>query len=418
MSDPAAAEPHGLRAVLAQRPYTRFLTARFASTFAVQMQTVAVGAQVYDLTRDPMDLGLIGLSQFLPFIVLVLFAGQAADRWNRKWIMTACYVVELLCAVALYAFTTSGSTDIRGVFAVMVLFGVARAFMGPAGQALMPNLVPASLFSNAVGLNSSVWQIATIAGPALGGILYAATSPASVYAIVAVLLVVSTFLMILVDAPRTPAPTGAATWHTVLEGLRFVWNRKPVLGAISLDLFAVLFGGATALLPAYASDVLHVGPQGLGWLRAAPGIGAALTGVWLSFRPIHRHAGPWMFGGVAVFGLATLAFGASTSFWLSMAALFVLGASDMVSVFVRHILVQLETPDAMRGRVGAVNSMFIGASNELGEFESGITAAWWGLVPAVLVGGAATLVVAALWAKWFPQLRTLDRFPKPPDAHG
>lgn len=418
MSEHAAGEPHGLRAVLAQRPFTRFLLARFASSFAVQMQTVAVGAQVYDLTHDPLDLGLIGLSQFLPFIVLVLFAGQAADRWNRKWIVTACLVVECLCALGLFAFTQSGTGDIRGVFAVMVLFGAARAFMAPAGQALMPNLVPPALFSNAVGLNSSVWQIATIAGPAIGGILYAATSPGAVYATVAIVLAACVLLMFFVDAPRTPEPTEAATWHTVLEGLRFVWHRKPVLGAISLDLFAVLFGGATALLPAYASDVLHVGPEGLGWLRAAPGIGAALTGAWLSLRPIQRHAGPWMFGGVAVFGLATLAFGVSTSFWLSMAALFVLGASDMVSVFVRHILVQLETPDAMRGRVGAVSSMFIGASNELGEFESGVTAAWWGLVPAVLVGGGATLVVTWLWTRWFPSLRTLDRFPKGPDAPG
>jgi MFS family permease len=418
MTEPAASEPHGLRAVLAQRPFTRFLLARFASSFAVQMQTVAVGAQVYDLTHDPLDLGLIGLSQFLPFIVLVLFAGQAADRWNRKWIFTVCLVVEWLCALGLFAFTQSGTGDIRGVFAVMILFGAARAFMAPAGQALMPNLVPPALFSNAVGLNSSVWQIATIAGPALGGILYGATSPGTVYATVAVVLAACVLLMFFVAAPRTPAPTEAATWHTVLEGLRFVWNRKPVLGAISLDLFAVLFGGATALLPAFASDVLHVGPEGLGWLRASPGIGAALTGAWLSVRPIQRHAGPWMFGGVAVFGLATLVFGVSTSFWLSMVALFVLGASDMVSVFVRHILVQLETPDAMRGRVGAVNSMFIGASNELGEFESGVTAAWWGLAPAVLVGGGATLVVTWLWRRWFPSLRTLDRFPTGPDTPG
>jgi predicted MFS family arabinose efflux permease len=219
-----------------------------------------------------------------------------------------------------------------------------------------------------------------------------------------------------VNAPRTPRATEPATWHTVLEGLRFVWRRRPVLGAISMDLFAVLFGGATALLPAYAADVLHVGPAGLGWLRAAPGIGAALMAAWLTVHPISRHAGPWMFLGVAVFGVATIVFGLSTSFWLSMVALFVLGAADMVSVFVRHILVQLETPDAMRGRVGAVNSMFIGASNELGEFESGVTAAWWGLKPAVVVGGLATLAVAGLWARWFPELRKLDRFPEVRDA--
>jgi MFS family permease len=415
MNAPAAGEPHGLRAVLQHRAFTRYLLARFASSFAVQMQTVAVGAQVYELTRDPLDLGLIGLSQFVPFVLLVLFAGQAADRWSRKRIIAVCFAIELACAVALLALTLNGITDPLPVFGVMIVFGIARAFMAPAGQALMPNLVPTSLFSNAVGINSSMWQVATIAGPALGGVLYGIAGPDTVYATVAALLLISLALMAGVNAPRTPRATEPATWHTVLEGLRFVWRRKPVLGAISMDLFAVLFGGATALLPAYAADVLHVGPEGLGWLRAAPGVGAALMAAWLTVHPISRHAGPWMFLGVAVFGVATIVFGLSTSFWLSMVALFVLGAADMVSVFVRHILVQLETPDAMRGRVGAVNSMFIGASNELGEFESGVTAAWWGLKPAVVVGGLATLAVAGLWARWFPQLRTLDRFPQPRD---
>jgi MFS family permease len=415
MNAPAAGEPQGLRAVLQHRAFTRYLVARFASSFAVQMQTVAVGAQVYELTRDPLDLGLIGLSQFVPFVLLVLFAGQAADRWSRKWIIAGCFAVELACAVALLAFTLNGIRDPLPVFGVMIVFGIARAFMAPAGQALMPNLVPTALFSNAVGINSSMWQVATIAGPALGGVLYGIVGPDTVYATVAVLLLISLALMAGVNAPRTPRATEPATWHTVLEGLRFVWRRKPVLGAISMDLFAVLFGGATALLPAYAADVLHVGPEGLGWLRAAPGVGATLMAAWLTVHPIARHAGPWMFLGVAVFGVATIVFGLSTSFWLSLVALFVLGAADMVSVFVRHILVQLETPDAMRGRVGAVNSMFIGASNELGEFESGLTAAWWGLKPAVVVGGLATLAVAGLWAKWFPQLRTLDRFPEARD---
>jgi MFS family permease len=412
MNAPAAGEPQGLRAVLQHRAFTRYLVARFASSFAVQMQTVAVGAQVYELTRDPLDLGLIGLSQFVPFVLLVLFAGQAADRWSRKRIIAVCFAIELACAVALLAFTLNGISDPLPVFGVMIVFGIARAFMAPAGQALMPNLVPTSLFSNAVGINSSMWQVATIAGPALGGVLYGIAGPDTVYATVAVLLLLSLVFIAGVNAPRTPRATEPATWHTVLEGLRFVWHRKPVLGAISMDLFAVLFGGATALLPAYAADVLHVGPEGLGWLRAAPGVGAALMAAWLTVHPISRHAGPWMFLGVAVFGVATIVFGLSTSFWLSLVALFVLGAADMVSVFVRHILVQLETPDAMRGRVGAVNSMFIGASNELGEFESGLTAAWWGLKPAVVVGGLATLAVAGLWARWFPQLRTLDRFPQ------
>lgn len=412
MSSPAVAEPSGLRAVLGHRALTRYLLARFASSFAVQMQTVAVGAQVYELTRDPLDLGLIGLSQFVPFVVLVLLAGQAADRWNRRKIVAACFVVEFCCALALLAFTIRGITNPVPVFAVMVGFGVARAFMGPAGQALLPNLVPTALFSNAVGLNSSTWQFALIAGPAVGGVLYGAAGPATVYATVAALLALAVAFIAGVAAPKQPAATEPATLHSVLEGLRFVWTRKPVLGAISLDLFAVLFGGATALLPAYAADVLHVGPEGLGWLRAAPGAGAALMGAWLTIHPISRHAGRTMFAGVFAFGVATIVFGVSTSFWLSLAALFVLGASDMVSVFVRHVLVQLETPDAMRGRVGAVNSMFIGASNELGDFESGVTAAWWGLKPAVIVGGVATIAVAALWSRGFPQLRKLDRFPE------
>ncbi len=300
------------------------------------------------------------------------------------------------------------------MFAVMVVFGMARAFMAPAGQALMPNLVPARLFRNAVGINSSMWQVSTIAGPALGGVLYGLAGPGTVYATVAALLVVSVGFVLAVPSPQQPRAEGGASLATLLEGLRFVWRRRPVLGAISMDLFAVLFGGATALLPAYAADVLHVGPEGLGWLRAAPGVGAALTGAYLTVRPISRHAGRWMFGGVVAFGIATIVFGLSENFWLSLAVLVVLGAADMVSVFVRHVLVQLETPDAMRGRVGAVNSMFIGASNELGEFESGLTAAWWGLRPAVVVGGVATLAVAGLWARWFPELRRLDRFATEP----
>jgi MFS family permease len=408
-----AEERAGLRAVLAQRSFVRYLVARFASSFAVQMQTVAVGAQVYELTRDPLDLGLIGLSQFVPFVLLVLFAGQAADRWNRRSIVLGCFAVELACAAALLWLTLRGFSDPWPVFAVMVVFGMARAFMAPAGQALMPNLVPPALFRNAVGINSSMWQVSTIAGPALGGVLYGLAGPATVYGTVAVLLALSVAFMLAVRAPRQPAVTEPASLQTLFEGLRFVWRRKPVLGAISMDLFAVLFGGATALLPAYAADVLKVGPEGLGWLRAAPGIGAALTAAYLTVRPISRHAGRWMFGGVVVFGVATIVFGVSENFWLSLAVLVVLGAADMVSVFVRHVLVQLETPDAMRGRVGAVNSMFIGASNELGEFESGLTAAWWGLKPAVVVGGFATLAVAGLWARWFPELRRLDRFTPP-----
>jgi MFS family permease len=285
----------------------------------------------------------------------------------------------------------------------------------PTGQALLPNLVTREQFGTAVALNSSTWQVATIAGPALGGVVYLLGAPV-VYASVAVLLAAAVAMVLTLraggrDEARSAEPPG---WEALLSGLRFVRSRRLVLGAISLDLFAVLFGGATALLPVYAADVLHVGPAGLGWLRTAPGIGAALCGVALGLAPITRQVGRWMFGGVIVYGLATIVFGASGSFWLSLAALLVMGAGDMVSVYVRHLLVQLETPDEIRGRVSAVNAVFIGASNELGEFESGVTAAWFGTVPAVIVGGCATLLVAGAWSRLFPELSRMDRFPGAP----
>ena len=398
-------------AVLRNRDFTAFLAARFLATLAVQMQTVAVGWQVYEVTRDPLDLGLVGLSQFLPFVLLVLPAGHLADSRDRRRILTACFALEALCALLLLAFAWRGLSSAAPVFAVMVLFGTARAFAMPTGQALLPNLVDREQFGTAVALNSSTWQVATIAGPALGGVVYLAAATV-VYATVAALLAVSVALLFLVrrGGERASAPE-APSLKSLLSGLGFVWSRRPLLGAISLDLFGVLFGGATALLPVYAADVLHVGPAGLGVLRTAPGVGAALCGIVLGLAPITRNVGRWMFGGVFVFGLATIVFGLSHWFWLSLAALAVMGAGDMVSVYIRHLLVQLETPDAIRGRVSAVNAVFIGASNELGEFESGLTAAWFGTVPAVVVGGGATLAVAWLWRRWFPELRDMDRFP-------
>ena len=410
MSDDATTQPGTLRELLAEQPFVRYLVARTAASLAAQIQTVAVGLQVYNLTHRPLDLGLIGLSQFLPFLLCVLPAGHAADRWNRKTIVLGCFLLELVCAVALVTMTSRGLASVLPVFAVMAAFGIARALMAPASQAILPNLVPRRLFSNAVGINSSTWQITAIAGPAVGGALYAHVGPVVVYEVVAALFGLAVLATLVMQAPPQVPVAGRATWHEVVEGLRFVWRRHRILGAISLDLFAVLFGGATALLPAIATDVLGIGPTGYGWLRAAPGIGAALMGAWLTVRPIDRHAGRAMFGGVFVFGAATVVFGLSRSYLLSVFARAMLGAADMVSVFVRHLLVQLETPDAMRGRVGAVNSMFIGASNELGEFESGLTAAWWGLVPAVLVGGLATLAVAWAWTRWFPELARMDRF--------
>jgi MFS family permease len=402
------------RALRANPDFLRYIGARFLGSLAVQMQTVAVGWQVYDVTRDPLDLGLVGLSQFVPFVLLVLPAGHYADRHDRRRILVACYALMLVCAALLLGFAWRGLTSAWPVFAAMTLFGVARAFAMPASQALLPNLVGRGEFGAAVAFNTSIWQVTTIAGPALGGVLYLAGAT-TVYATVAVLLAVSVVMLATLrrggGASAAASATSAMDVGALLEGLRFVTRRRPLLGAISLDLFAVLFGGATALLPVYAADVLHVGPSGLGWLRAAPGVGAALTGLELGAAPVTRNVGRWMFVGVIVFGLATLVFGASTSFWLSLAALAVLGAGDMVSVYIRHLLVQLETPDEIRGRVSAVNGVFIGASNELGEFESGAVAAWIGAVPAVLVGGAATLLVALVWTRLFPELWRMDRFP-------
>ncbi len=398
--------------LLAHPGFVRFLSARLLVSIAVQMQTVAVGWQIYAITRDPLDLGFIGLSQFVPFVLLVLPAGQVADRHNRALILSLCFTLEFLCALLLLAFTLSGPAVAWPVFAVMILFGTARAFSMPASQAILPNLVPPALFSRAVAVNSSTWQLSTIAGPAIGGLVYL-LGPDVVYGSVAGLLAAAIFLILGVRTEKPAHSHEPDSWHALLEGIRFVWQRKIILGAVSLDLFAVLFGGAAALLPAYASDILHVGPDGFGWLRAAPGIGAAIIALALAWRPITRHVGAKMFIGVAVFGFATVVFGVSENFLISLLALAVLGGADMVSVYIRHMLVQLETPDPIRGRVSAVNAVFIGASNELGEFESGLTAAWWGLKPAVVVGGIASVVIAGLWMRWFTGLRRMNRFPEP-----
>ncbi|MDB5907623.1 MAG: transporter [Massilia sp.] len=396
--------------VLRNRNFSYYLSARVLGTLAVQMQSVAIGWQVYEITGNLFDLGLIGLAQFAPFLVLILLAGHVADRYNRRTIIAICMAAQLLCSLMLLAFTLSGSHVVWPVFVILVLFGSARAFMMPATQALLKNLVPLESFSQAVALSSSGSHVAVIAGPVLGGLLYLA-GPRTVYMTAASLLLLAVFLMSRTSTTPQPINTAPATWHTVLEGLRFVRSRPIVLGAISLDLFAVLFGGATALLPAYARDVLHAGPTGLGLLRTAPGAGAALCSIMLAMYPIRRRVGAFMFGGVALFGAATLVLGATTSFAIALGALFLLGVGDMVSVYIRHLLVQYETPDAIRGRVSAVNAVFIGASNELGEFESGLTAGWFGLVRAIMLGGAATLVVTGVWAMIFPVLSRMDRFP-------
>ncbi|MES2538181.1 MAG: MFS transporter [Pseudomonadota bacterium] len=396
--------------VLRHRNFAFYLSARVLATLAIQMQSVAIGWQVYAMTGSLFDLGLIGLAQFAPFLALILIAGHVADRYDRRRIIILCFAAQLVCGLLLLSFTLSKLSVVWPVFVVLVLFGSARAFMMPASQAILVNLVPPESFSNAVALNSSSFHVAVILGPILGGLLYIA-GPSVVYTIVALLLIASVLLMTMSRIAVRTVSREPVSWHSVLEGMRFVRSSPIVLGAISLDLFAVLFGGATALLPAYAHDVLQIGPTGLGLLRTAPGVGAAATAVLLVFWPISRHVGRWMFGGVAVFGAATLVLGWSASLPLSLAALVLMGAGDMVSVYIRHLLVQFETPDEIRGRVSAVNAVFIGASNELGEFESGVTAGWFGLIPALLLGGAATVAITVVWAWRFPVLRTMDRFP-------
>lgn len=397
-------------AALRHRDFARYAFGRFCATLAWQMLSVAVGWQVYAFTRDPLALGFIGLAQFLPFLALVLPAGQVADRADRRLLLVLAYGVEACCVAVLFALTLAGVEIVWPIFAAMIFFGAGRAFWMPAGQAMTPNLVPPEDFNAAVALNSALFEIAVITGPALGGVLFLAGADV-VYGAVLLLMLLVVGLMLRIRPVRAIGGGQGMHLHDALEGLRFVWRRKPVLGAISLDLFAVLLGGATALLPVYASDVLHVGPAGLGILRTAPGVGAAITAALLAVSPLQRRVGRWMFLGTGVFAAATVVFGLSTSFWLSLVALIAIGAGDMVSVYIRQILVQLETPDAIRGRVSAVNSMFIGASNELGEFRAGASARLFGLVPAVAWGGVACVAVVFAYIALFPSLRRLDRFP-------
>jgi MFS family permease len=392
------------RDVLAERGFRLFLAARLLSSLAQQIATVAVGWLVYDVSGDPLQLGMVGLAQFLPALLLTLPGGHLADRADRRLILLGATLMTTLAMVALLALAAGGRPHLPAVFAVMAVQGAVRAFWAPAGQSMTAMLVRRELLSRAVALNSTVWQVTVIAGPALGGLLYA-LGPAVVFGTSCVLLA-GACLAVFLLAPMPPrggtAPSG------ILAGIRFVRSRPEILGTISLDLFAVLLGGATALLPIYARDILMAGPLGLGLLRSAPAMGAALSAAILAHRPPERHAGRKLFMAVAVFGLGTIVFGLSTSFPLSLAALAVLGAADMVSVVLRQTLVQLNTPDDMRGRVSAVNLVFITASNELGEFESGVAAAWLGTVPAVVLGGAGCLVVAAIWAWRFPALREFE----------
>jgi MFS family permease len=384
--------------------FFRFWAGRVAGTMANQMVMVAVGWQMYDLTHSAWNLGLVGLFQFVPALALALVSGHMADRYDRRHIVSMALGLQLMAALVLLLATHERWISRDLILGVSLLLGVARSFQMTAQQALTPLLVPAQILARAMAFSSSGNQAAIICGPALGGFLYAAGASV-VYAVCAVLFVLGASLVWSARYEHKPAPRAPITMDTLLAGVRFIRAKPVVLGAISLDLFAVLLGGATALLPIFARDILHVGPEGLGLLRGAPAMGALLMSLVLARWTIRRRAGTILFSCVAVFGITTIVFGLSHAFWLSMAALFINGAVDMVSVVVRQTLVQLDTPDEMRGRVSAVNSIFIGASNQLGEFESGATAALLGPVGAVVLGGAGTLVVVGLWMRWFPQLR-------------
>jgi MFS family permease len=387
------------------------MTARFLVTVSSEMQAVAVGWQIYALTGRPLDLGLVGLAQFLPGVLLFLAAGHAADRFSRRRILEVCYGAFALCSLLLLTLSLYRLSTPYPIYAVLLMNGVVRAFNGPAGQALLPQIIPEEHFPNAVAWASSTGQGAMVAGPMLGGLIYSlAGSAIPVYMASVVAYLTALLLVTMVQVIGRARPRGASSLGFVLDGLRYIWVNKMILGTISLDLFAVLLGGAVALLPIYAREVLRVGAFGLGMLRAGPGIGAVLTAIVVAHHPLRRRAGTVMLWCVAGFGLFTIVFGLSRNIALSMASLIAVGACDMVSVIIRHTLVQLGTPDEMRGRVSAVNMVFIGASNEVGQFESGLTAQWLGAVPAVLVGGVGTLIIVVLWAALFPALRRADRF--------
>ena len=395
--------------VFRQSNFRYYVTMRVLMTTATEMQAVAVAWQVYALTHRPLDLGLVGLAQFLPGMLLFLVTGQAADRFSRQRILKACCAGFAVCSLLLFGWTWHGLTSIWPIYGVLLLNGTVRAFNGPAGQAFLPLLVPEEFFPTAVAWNSSIFQAASIAAPIAGGLLYGlAGSPALVYGCAALGYLAAVLALAAIRVRAAQGPRPAASYRMALEGLRYIARNKIILGAISLDLFAVLLGGAAALLPVYAREIFKIGASGLGLLRSAPGVGAVIMALVLARWPLRRHAGAIMLGCVGGFGVFTVVFGLSRNLALSLAALVLIGASDMVSVVVRHTLVQLSTPDEMRGRVSAVNVLFIGASNEIGQFESGITAQWFGTVPAVVLGGLGTIAIVALWAWRFPALGKVD----------
>ena len=403
----ASAEHNALR----HPKFVLYLIAIGCASFAVQIMSVSVGWEIYDITRDPLYLGYVGLVQFLPPLLLVLVTGLAADRFNRRLIMASCLALEAVCALGLLLFTLSKPTDVTPVFGILAVLGVARAFMNPASDALAPNLVPKEAIAHAISLTTMIWQTANIAGPVAGGLLYGIAGSVAYGVALALVIIAATLIIAMGSVPQTREESAKeeTTLGTLFAGFAFIRREKIVLGAVSLDLFAVLLGGAVALLPVYARDILDVGPWGLGLLRAAPGVGAVAMALYLARYGIKDHAGRILFVFVALFGFFTVVFGLSTSVPLSIGALVLMGACDMVSVYIRETLLQLWTPDEVRGRVNAVNRVFIGASNELGEFRAGTVARLIGAVAAVALGGAGTMGVAFFWSRWFPELRTARR---------
>jgi MFS family permease len=396
--------------VYRQPGFIPFLASRLCAVFAMQIQAIVVAWQVYDITHDPLMLGYVGLAQFLPMVVLLLPAGDVVDRFDRKRILQLSWAAQALCSGLLILLSLKQPDSAVPFYAVLVLFGAARAFTGPTLQSLLPQIVPRDQLGKAIALNSSIMKIGVIGGPMLGGLLYA-FGPTLTYSVNLGCFLVAQLALagVPVRYAFERVQTDDTAWQRFTAGIHYIRNKPVILGVISLDLFAVLFGGIVALLPVYAHEILHVGPEGLGALRSAIAIGAFLMGLYLGVRAIKRHAGMIMFAAVAVFGLANMVFALSHWFWLSFGALLIAGAADMISVYVRLTLLQLATPDEMRGRVNAVNMLFIGASNELGEFESGVTASWFGTVPAAVIGSVGTLAIVGLWMWSFPVLRRADR---------
>ncbi|HUJ29818.1 MAG TPA: MFS transporter [Candidatus Acidoferrum sp.] len=400
----------GGRVVFTFPPFRNYEFARLLIVVSLEMQSVAVGWQVYEITRKPLALGITGLVQFVPGVILFLVSGHAADRFDRRRLLTACYAAYAVCSALLLAIGISGTQRVYTIYGVLTLLGVARSFAGPVSRAILPQLVPQEIFPSAVAWHASIFQTASILGPALGGVIYAFFGgPSAVYAAALAGAIAAGGATLAIRTGRPAPPREPVSWATVLAGLRYIRREKVILGSISLDLVAVLLGGAVALLPVYAREILRTGPWGLGILRSAPGAGAAAMAILLAYRPLRGRAGASMLWCVAGFGAATVIFGVSRSFVLSVVSLVLVGATDMVSVVIRGTLVQVKTPDEMRGRVNAVDMVFIGASNELGEFESGVTAQWFGAVPAVILGGIGAVAATILWAWWFPELRRADK---------